>query len=93
MSKRRRFSAEFKAKVALDVLLGEMTLSELSSKYKIHPNQILIWKKQAKESIVVGFSGKVQSRKVEEENGLKELHTKIGQLTVENHFLQKTFAR
>ncbi|WP_157871416.1 transposase [Pseudodesulfovibrio piezophilus] len=40
MSKRRRFSAEFKAKIALDALSGEMTLSELASKYKIHPNQV-----------------------------------------------------
>lgn len=93
MSKRRRFSAEFKAKVALDALSGEMTLSELASKYKIHPNQVSTWKKQAKELIVAGFSGKVQSRKSQEENDLKELHAKIGQLTIENDFLQKAFAR
>ena len=93
MSKRRRFSAEFKARVALDALSGEMTLSELASKYKIHPNQVSIWKKQAKELIVAGFSGKVQSRKSQEENDLKELHAKIGQLTIENDFLQKAFAR
>ena len=93
MSKRRRFSAEFKARVALDALSGEMTLSELASKYKIHPNQVSTWKKQAKELIVAGFSGKVQSRKSQEENDLKELHAKIGQLTIENDFLQKAFAR
>jgi Transposase. len=93
MSKRRRFSAEFKAKVALDALSGEMTLSELASKYKIHPNQVSTWKKQAKDLIVAGFSGKVQSRKSQEENDLKELHAKIGQLTIENDFLQKAFAR
>lgn len=93
MSKRRRFSAEFKAKVALDALSGEMTLSELASKYKVHPNQVSTWKKQAKELIVAGFSGKVQSRKSQEENDLKELHAKIGQLTIENDFLQKAFAR
>jgi transposase len=93
MSKRRRFSAEFKAKVALDALSGEMTLSELASKYKIHPNQVSTWKKQAKDLIVAGFSGKVQSRKSQEENDPKELHAKIGQLTIENDFLQKAFAR
>ena len=93
MSNRRRFSAEFKARVALDALSGEMTLSELASKYKIHPNQVSTWKKQAKELIVAGFSGKVQSRKSQEENDLKELHAKIGQLTIENDFLQKAFAR
>jgi len=93
MSKRRRFSAEFKAKVALDALSGEMALSELASKYKIHPNQVSTWKKQARDLIVDGFSGKVQSRKSQKENDLKELHAKIGQLTIENDFLQKAFAR
>jgi len=93
MSRRRRFSSEFKAKVALDALSGEMTLSELASKYKIHPNQVSTWKKQAKNLIIDGFSGKVQSRKSQKENDLKELHAKIGQLTIENDFLQKAFAR
>jgi len=93
MSKRRRFSAEFKANVALDALSGEMTLSELASKYKVHPNQVSTWKKQARELIVAGFSGKVQGRKNQEESDLKELHAKIGQLTIENDFLQKAFAR
>jgi len=93
MSKRRRFSAEFKARVALDALSGEMTLSELASKYKIHPNQVSTWKKQARELIVDGFSCNIKSRKETDENQLKDLHAKIGQLTIENDFLQKAFAR
>ena len=47
--KRRKFTAEFKARVALDALSGEHTLSELASKYGVHPNQVSQWKKQAKE--------------------------------------------
>lgn len=58
MSKtRRRFSAEFKTRVALDALSGEHTLSELASKYGVHPNQVSQWKKQAKEQIAAGFAG------------------------------------
>ena len=93
MSKRRRFSAEFKARVALDALSGELTLSELASKYKIHPNQVSTWKRQAKNRIVDGFSGKAKSCQTNSEDELKDLHAKIGQLTIENDFLQKAFAR
>ena len=52
MSKRRKFSSEFKAKVALEALSGELTLAELASKYAVHPTQIAGWKRQAKEGMV-----------------------------------------
>jgi transposase len=91
--KRRRFSAEFKARVALEALSGEHTLSELASKYGVHPNQISQWKKQAKEGIVASFSGKAHSGQQDSEAQIKELHAKIGQLTVEKDFLQKAFAK
>ncbi len=93
MSKRRRFSAEFKAKVALDALSGEMTLTELASKYGVHPNMISAWKRQARESIVECFSGNAAVGRNDQEADIKDLHAKIGQLTVENDFLQKAFAR
>ena len=93
MSKRRRFSAEFKAKVALDALSGEMTLTELASKYGVHPNMISAWKRQARESIVECFAGKGMAKRNDQETDIKDLHAKIGQLTVENDFLQKAFAR
>lgn len=94
MSKtRRRFTAEFKARVALDALSGELTISELSSKYGVHPNQISSWKKQAKEGIVQSFSGKPKSREQGGEEQIKDLHAKIGELTVERDFLQKAFAK
>lgn len=48
MSQRRKFSAEFKANVALEALAGELTLAELASKYDVHPTQITSWKRQAK---------------------------------------------
>jgi len=93
MQKRRKFSAEFKAKVALDAMSGELTLSELASKYKVHPNMIAKWKKQAQQGVVDSFSGKQKTTTDNHEAEIKDLHAKIGQLTIENDFLQKAFAR
>ena len=94
MSKsRRKFTAEFKTRVALDVLSGEQTLSELASKYGVHPNQISQWKQPAKEQIAAGFAGKAQKAQQNDEARIKELHAKIGQLTVEKDFLQQAFAK
>ena len=91
--KRRKFTAEFKARVALDALSGEHTLSEFASKYGVHPNQVSQWKKQAKEQIVAGFAGKAEKVQQSDEARIKELHAKIGQLTVEKDFLQQAFAK
>ncbi|NEP77379.1 MAG: transposase [Okeania sp. SIO3B3] len=52
MTKRRKFSAEFKAKVALAALSGELTLAELAAKYEVHPTVVAAWKRQAKENMV-----------------------------------------
>jgi transposase len=90
---RRKFTAEFKTRVALDALSGVHTLSELASKYNVHPNQISQWKKQAKEQIAAGFSGKAQKTQQSDEARNKELHAKIGQLTEEKDFLQQAFAK
>ncbi len=76
--KRRKFTAEFKTRVALDALSGEHILSELASKYGVHPNQVSQWKKQAKKQIAAGFSGKAQKTQQSDEARIKELHAKIG---------------
>lgn len=94
MSKsRRKFTAEFKTRVALDALSEEQSLSELASKHGVHPNQISQWKQQAKEQIAAGFAGKSQKAQQSDEARIKELHAKIGQLTVEKDFLQQAFAK
>ena len=93
MAKRRKYSAELKAKVALDALRGEQTLAELSARYNVHPNLIANWKKRARESLVGIFNGGGQRRDAQHEAEIKELHAKIGELTVEKDFLSKAFGR
>jgi len=91
--KRRSFSPEFKARVALEALSGNETMSELASKYGVHPNQISTWKKQAREGIVDSFSGRKKRYGQDRESQIKELHAKIGELTVEKDFLASAFAK
>ena len=93
MSKRRRFSAEFKARVALEALSGAHTLAELSAKHDVHPNMISQWKRKAQESLPDVFAKKADRSEAARDTDLKELHAKIGQLTVENDFLSKAFGR
>jgi len=93
MKKRRKFAPEFKAKVALEALAGEHTLAELAAKHDIHPNVIQQWRRQAKENLPELFSGKATAYKTSREAEIKELHAKIGQLTVEKDFLAKAFGR
>ena len=84
--KRRNHSAAFKAKVALAALKGDKTMSELSSFYTLHPAQIQKWKKQLLEGSKDVFGSSEKERK-HYESKVKELHAKIGQLTMERDFL------
>ncbi len=93
MAKRRNFSAAFKAKVAIEALRGDQTLAELASRHKVHPNLITKWKRQATEGMVDVFSAKQAGRDGSHEAEIKELHAKIGELTVEQDFLSKAFSR
>ncbi len=85
---RRNHGAVFKAKVALEAIKGEQTLSELSSRFQVHPNQITQWKQQLLQGAEV-FEKNVKSR----EPDVKELHAKIGQLAMENDFLAVALGR
>ena len=93
MKKRRIYSAELKARVALEALSGAYTLAELAKKHDVHPNMITQWKKMAQERLPELFAKKGDRRDGSHEAELKELHAKIGQLTVEKDFLSKAFGR
>lgn len=85
----RRYSAEEKAKVAIEAITGELTMAQISSKYGVHANQICRWKKVALESMVSGF--KESSKKIDtgQKELVKSLYEQIGQLTVERDWLKK----
>ena len=56
MAKRRRFTGDFKAKVALEALRGERPIQDIAAKYGVHPNQVSTWKKQAFDGLGTVFS-------------------------------------
>ena len=93
MTKRRRFTAEFKARVALDALRGDQTVQEIATRYKVHPNQVSTWKRQAVDGLGEVFSNGVDRARAGHEAEVKELHAKIGELTVVNDFLAKGLKR
>ena len=90
---RKRYSADFKAKVALEAIRGDLTLAELAAKHGIHHTMIASWKKQAIEGMSATFSGTIEAVKASSEADLDKLHAKIGQLVVERDFLAKAFGR
>jgi len=92
-TKRNRYSADFKAKVAREAMKEGATIVEIAAKFNIHPNQVSEWKKQAIEGLKNVFTGKADRSEVAHESQIKELHAKIGQLTVERDFLAKAFGR
>ena len=91
--KRRRCSAEFKAKVALEALKGDLTVAELVAKHGVHQTVIRTWKRQAMEGMAEVFSGKVESAAADQEAERSKLHAKIGELVVERDFLRKASGR
>ena len=85
----RKYSAEEKAKVALEAISGELTLAQISSKYGVHANQIYKWRKEALESVVAGFKAKAKKIDTSQEELVKGLYEQIGQLTVERDWVKK----
>lgn len=83
---RRYHSPDFKAKVALVAIRGDKTLAELAKQFDVHPNQIAQWKDQLLSSAASVFGA--DSRPAEPPIDVKALHAKIGELTLENDFLE-----
>ncbi len=93
MIKRRRFTADFKARVALEALRGDKTIQEIASKRKVHPNQVSAWKRQAMDGLDAVFSNGMDRARHDRESEVRDLHAKIGELTVERDFLAGGFKR
>ena len=89
MTKRKRYSADFKAKVALEAIREELTLSELSKTYDVHPNMISTWKRAAIENMAMAFSKGKETEARANAKDVEKLHAKIGQLVVERDFLSQ----
>ncbi len=87
---RRKFSAGFKAKVAIEALKERESLAELSKRFEVHPNVISKWKQE-----FIEHSAEVFEKKKEVEDGvdLEKLYTKIGELEMENDFLKKNLKK
>ena len=89
MKTRRKFSAEFKAKVALEAIREQLTLSELAVKHQLHPTQIQQWKKQFLENAALIFSADKAEAHQDQEEQVAKLYEQIGKLQVANDFLKK----
>ena len=90
---RKRYSADFKAKVALEAIRGDLTLAELAAKHGIHHTMIAAWKRQAIDGMAATFSGANEAAKAAGDTEIEKLHAKIGQLVVERDFLAKASGR
>ena len=88
-NKRKKYSSEFKAKVALSALKNEQTISELSQQFGVHPNMISTWKKKALVENAANTFVKGHKPRKKVDDKIDELHRQIGQLKVENDFLSR----
>lgn len=94
-NKRKQYSPEFKAKVALEALRGEKTASELASHYQVHPTMINNWKRQLLEGASNLFEKGSEASKdnSDQQAQIDELYRQIGQLKVERDFLASRSAQ
>jgi transposase len=95
MSKRprRNHAPAFKAKVALAAIKGEKTLAELAQQFDVHPNQIIQWKVQLLEGAAGIFGAEASPDPATPAVDMKTLHAKIGELTLENDFLEGALSK
>lgn len=94
-NKRKQYSPQFKAKVALEAVRGEKTVSELASQYEVHPTMINNWKRQLLDEASSLFEKGSQTSKANESQQaqIDELYRQIGQLKVERDFLANRSAQ
>jgi transposase-like protein len=88
---RRNHSAKFKAQVALEAIRGEKTIAEIAAHHEVHATQVTSWKNQVLESLAGIFGGQTASK--DDKERIRELHAKIGELTVEKDFLSNALGK
>ncbi|MFV0344987.1 MAG: transposase [Bacteroidales bacterium] len=89
MRTRRKFTAEFKTKVALEAIKERESISELAKKYELHPNQIANWKREFLNNATSVFGSDNKSSKDKDDREKQQLYNVIGQQKVEIDFLKK----
>jgi transposase len=90
---RKKYSSDFKAKVALEAIKGENTIAELASRFELHPVQISQWKKALLDGVPSLFAGKQVKEDKKEADLIDTLYRQIGQLTVERDFLSRKYEK
>lgn len=92
MPVRKSYTGQFKGNVALEAVKAEHTLSELASRYEVHPQQIKQWKRQLNERVGELFADKRRKQEKDREELIDELYKQIGQLKVELDWVKKKAA-
>ena len=87
--KRKQYSADFKAKVAIAALKGDQTTSELAARYQIHTNMVSTWRRELLDSASDIFERKNGKKNQSHQEKIDALYRQIGQLTVERDFLAR----
>ena len=90
---RRNHSSAFKAKVALAAIKGERTIAQLADQFDIHVSQITTWKEQLQAGAVDVFEAGASGKPSAPEVDIRSLHAKIGELTLENDFLEGALSK
>jgi len=90
---RRRFTAEFKKRVVLEALRADRTVQQISAQHEVHPNQVGKWKRVVLDGMTELLAPSRAGRDSEHEATVRELHAKIGELTMERDFFLRGFRR
>jgi putative transposase len=89
MKQRKTYSAELKARIALEAIKGQMTVNQIATHYGVHPNQVTTWKKQMLDEAPRFFAPHRVRAEADDEQLKAQLYQQIGQLKVELDWLKK----
>lgn len=89
MKQRKMYDASFQSRVALEAIKGSSTLAEISKEYKVHPNQIVKWKKEALAKFPTLFIKTEDRELAEAKEEIERLYTEIGKMKIESDYLKK----